>query len=61
MANRKIKDRLVRSLAKTSDGKSYTLTLPIEVVRRWHWQNRQKVRLEVDEKNKKIVIRDWKK
>ncbi|PJE58177.1 MAG: hypothetical protein COU81_02075 [Candidatus Portnoybacteria bacterium CG10_big_fil_rev_8_21_14_0_10_36_7] len=61
MANRTIKNRLVRSLAKTSGGKSYTITLPIEIIRRWHWQKHQKVQLEIDDKNKKIIICDWKK
>ncbi len=60
MARRKLENRLVRSLNKTSGGKSYGITLPIEVVRAFRWQRRQKLELVVDEKNKRIIIQDWK-
>lgn len=58
---RKIEDKNVRSLVRVSSGKSYAITLPVDVVRRWKWQNHQKLRLEVDEKNRRIILRDWKK
>ena len=61
MGRRKIKDKNVRSLAKTSGGRSYTVTLPIDVIRRWRWKNRQKLQLTIDDKRKRIVIEDWKK
>jgi hypothetical protein len=61
MARRKLEERNVRSLFKLAGGKSYALTLPIEVVRDWGWQNRQKLKLTIDEKQKRIVIEDWKK
>ncbi|MCH8048755.1 hypothetical protein IIC44_01520 [Patescibacteria group bacterium] len=61
MARRKIEDRNIRSLSKTSGGRSYTITLPIEVIRRWRWKNRQKLQLKINEKTKTITIKDWKK
>jgi DNA primase len=61
MPRRKLEDKNVRSLAKTSGGRSYAITLPIEVVRRWRWKNRQKLQLTIDEKKKRIIIEDWKK
>lgn len=60
MARRAIEDENVRSLIKVSDGKSYAITLPIDVVRRWRWKNHQKVTLTIDEKKKCIIIEDWK-
>lgn len=59
MARRKIEERNVRSLFKLAGGKSYALTLPIEVVRNWGWQNHQKLKLTIDEKQKRVIIEDW--
>lgn len=58
---RKLEAHNLRSLTKTASGKSYTITLPVEVIRKFGWKERQKLELTVDEKNKKITIRDWKK
>jgi bifunctional DNA-binding transcriptional regulator/antitoxin component of YhaV-PrlF toxin-antitoxin module len=51
----------IRKIAKTAGGSSYAITLPIDVVRRWGWKEKQKVELIIDEKNKVIKIKDWKK
>lgn len=59
MARRKQEERNVRSLFKLAGGKSYALTLPIEVVRGWGWKNRQKLQLTIDEKNKRVIVEDW--
>ena len=59
MARRRIENRNIRSISKTSNGKSYSITLPIEVIRRFRWQNRQKLRLTIDDKKKRIIIKDW--
>jgi bifunctional DNA-binding transcriptional regulator/antitoxin component of YhaV-PrlF toxin-antitoxin module len=59
MPRRKLESKNIRSLSKTSHGKSYTITLPIDVVRRWKWKNRQKLQLTIDEKKKRIIIEDW--
>ena len=61
MARRKLEERNVRSLFKLAGGKSFAITLPIEVVREWGWQDRQKLKLTIDEKKKKIVVEDWSK
>jgi len=60
MARRAIEDENIRSLIKVSDGKSYAITLPIDVIRRWRWKSHQKVTLTIDEKKKRIIIEDWK-
>ena len=49
----------VRKLTKIG-GASYALSLPVEVIRRFKWKERQKLTVTVDLKNKKLVIRDWK-
>ena len=49
----------IRKITKTAGGSSYSITLPIDIIRRWGWRERQKVELEIDEKNKVIKIRDW--
>ena len=61
MARRKLEERNVRSLFKLAGGTSYAITLPIEVVRDWGWQDRQKLKLTIDEKKKRIVVEDWRK
>jgi len=61
MARRKIQQRNIRSINKTSGGKSYSITLPVEVIRHWRWKNRQKVQLTINDKKKRIIIEDWEK
>lgn len=51
----------IRKLTKMSSGTSYGITLPIDIIRRWKWKERQKLQLEVDEKTHTITIRDWQK
>lgn len=50
---------LVRKLFKTGGDSTYGVTLPIGTIRRFGWQEGQKLQLEVDEKNKKIILKDW--
>lgn len=57
MARRKLEDRNTRKLSKY--GSSYTMTLPIEIVRELKWRNKQK--LVVRKSGDKIIIEDWKK
>ncbi len=61
MARRKSEERNVRSLFKLAGGKSYAITIPIETVREWDWQERQKLKLTIDEKKKRIIVEDWSK
>ncbi len=46
----------IRSLQKTNTG-TYTISLPIELVRKLSWQERQKVT--VRRSGNKLVIEDW--
>lgn len=56
---RKAGEELVRSLIKSGSGNSYAITLPIEVVRKFGWEKRQKLELVVDERKKAITVSDW--
>ena len=58
---RKLENRNIRKITKLAGGTSYGITLPIDVVRRWGWKEKQKVVLEVDEKRRVIRVSDWKK
>lgn len=60
MARRKSSKRNIRKLTKVG-GKSYAVTLPIEVIRAFGWKERQKLILKINKKNKTITIKDWKK
>ena len=51
----------VRKLTKVGSGKSYAISLPHAVIKRFGWKERQKLTVTVDLKNKKLIIRDWKK
>jgi bifunctional DNA-binding transcriptional regulator/antitoxin component of YhaV-PrlF toxin-antitoxin module len=51
----------VRKLTKTAGGRSFCVTLPIRVVRKFGWRERQKLELRINERNKTILIRDWEK
>ena len=56
---RKAGEENVRSLIRTSGGKSYAISLPIEVIRAFRWEKKQKLELSVDAKRKRITISDW--
>ena len=58
---RKIGEENIRSLTRTSGGKSYAITLPVAVIRAFRWEKRQKLELTVDAKKKRITISDWPK
>ncbi len=47
----------MRNIQKS--GRSYHVTLPIQVVREFKWKEGQKV--VVEKRGREIVIRDWKK
>jgi bifunctional DNA-binding transcriptional regulator/antitoxin component of YhaV-PrlF toxin-antitoxin module len=59
MARRKREEYTVRSLNKTSNGKSYSVTLPVDVIRRFRWQKKQKLQLHIDNDKKRVIIEDW--
>ncbi len=57
MTTRKIEERDIRSLSKSSKGTSYYVTIPIEYIRKLKWRSKQK--LEVKLYQDRIIIRDW--
>ncbi len=59
MGRKKVENRNVRKLAKVGGGSSYAITLPIDAIRKFAWREGQKMEIEVDEKNKRIIIKDW--
>jgi bifunctional DNA-binding transcriptional regulator/antitoxin component of YhaV-PrlF toxin-antitoxin module len=52
------RDETIRKLTKLGK-ESYGITLPISIIRKFNWKERQKLQLEIDEAKHKIVIRDW--
>jgi len=50
-----LSDENVRNIQKSK--RSYYVTLPIQIVREFKWQERQKV--VVEKRGREIVIRDW--
>ena len=57
MARRSLKERNIRKLTRTGGGKSISLTIPIEFIRKLKWRDRQKV--VVTRSGSKIIIKDW--
>ncbi len=58
MTRKKLEDRNTRKLAKVGGGKTYSITLPVDIIRELEWKQGQK--LEVKKYGKAIVLRDWK-
>ncbi len=58
---RKLENENVRSLMRTSGGKSYAVTIPVRMIRELRWEKRQKLELSIDKKNGRISISDWPK
>lgn len=58
MPRRKISEKNIRRITKVG-GKSYAVTLPIDIVRKFGWREKQKVVLKINKKRKTITIKDW--
>ncbi len=58
MARKKLEDRNIRKLVKVGGGKTYSITLPVDIIRELQWKKGQK--LEVEKYGKGIILRDWK-
>lgn len=58
MARRSLENRNIRKLTRIGRG-SYGVILPIEFVRELKWRERQKIVVKL--RGKKITIEDWKK
>lgn len=59
MARKKIENRNIRKLSRVGNGKTYTITIPIEIIREFGWQRKQKLVVEMDKKDKIVKIKDW--
>lgn len=57
----KIEQYYVRKLIKLARGQSYAVVLPIEAVRAFGWQGKQKLLVLVNTKKQKFIIKDWQK
>jgi len=53
--------RNIRKISRVASGSSYAITLPIDVLRRWGWKEKQKVVVEIDNKRQRIIVKDWQK
>jgi hypothetical protein len=58
MTRRKIEESYIRILTKVSGGTSYSVTIPIEYIRKLKWRSKQE--LQVKFYQDRIIIRDWK-
>ncbi|MDO8461140.1 MAG: hypothetical protein Q7S38_01715 [bacterium] len=58
MANRSLREKNVRKITKVG-GKSFSITLPIEIIKKLGWREKQKVTVNL--RGKKVVTEDWKK
>lgn len=59
MSDKKQEDRNIRKITKIG-GSSYGITIPIEVIRKFGWRERQKLILKINPKRRTILIKDWK-
>ena len=57
MPRKKSSEKNIRKLTKMGGGRSYGITLPIDIIRELKWKERQK--LTVKKTGKKIIIEDW--
>ncbi|MGE5393076.1 MAG: AbrB/MazE/SpoVT family DNA-binding domain-containing protein [Candidatus Saccharibacteria bacterium] len=57
MANPRIVDRNIRKITKVGRA-SLAVTIPVEMIAKLGWREKQKVRLSL--KGHQVVIRDWK-
>lgn len=60
MPRKKLEERNIRRLTRIA-GVSLGLTLPIEIVRKFGWKERQKVKLEINNRNHSILIKRCKR
>jgi antitoxin component of MazEF toxin-antitoxin module len=58
MTTRKLEDKNIRKLTRVGKT-SMSVTIPVEMVKELKWKERQKVVVSL--KGKKVIIEDWKK
>ncbi len=61
MGRKKVEDKNIRKLSKVGGGATYAITLPIDAIREFGWQEKQKLVIEVDKRRKRLIIKDWEK
>lgn len=61
MARQKLGEQLKRKIFKIGRDRTYAITLPIEAIRNFKWQEGQFLNVEIDEKTKELRVRDWEK
>ena len=59
MARRKLSEKHIRKLTRMGGGRSFGITLAIEMIRDLKWRERQKV--VVKKVGKRIIVEDWKR
>jgi hypothetical protein len=57
MGRRPVEENNIRSITKSSGGRSYTVTIPMEMIKQLEWRAKQKVVVQL--KGEKIIIEDW--
>ncbi len=57
MGRRKTTEKNIRKITKMASGGSFGITLPIEMVRKLKWREKQKVVVKL--RGKKITVEDW--
>ena len=60
MSQTKKEERTTRKLQRVGRGRTYSITIPIEIIRSFGWKEKQKLVFEADEDKKEIIIKDWK-
>ena len=58
MGRRKVESHNIRKITKVAGGDSFAVILPIEMVRKLRWKEKQQVVIKLD--RARIVISDWK-
>lgn len=59
MSQTKKEERTTRKLQRVGRGRTYSITIPIEIIRSFGWKEKQKLVFEADKRRKVIKIRDW--
>jgi len=57
MGRRKVESHNIRKITKVAGGDSFAVILPIEMVRKLRWKEKQRVVVILE--GKKIIITDW--
>lgn len=59
MSRQRLENKNIRKLSRIGRGKTYSITLPVDGIRQFNWQKKQKVVVEIDAKRKRFIIKDW--